>query len=106
MDEQLLTPAAFAQSIKAKYPDYASVPDEELAAKMLEKYPEYRAHVREAADFTTANDPNTLGTFASHVGAQINPVTAVKGLTNAVLHPIDTVKGIGAAQGAVFDKAK
>lgn len=42
----LLTPEAFAQSIKAKYPDYASVPDAELAAKMLEKYPEYRDRVQ------------------------------------------------------------
>jgi hypothetical protein len=45
MANDLLTPAQFAQSIKAKYPDYASVPDDVLAAKMLEKYPEYRDRV-------------------------------------------------------------
>lgn len=46
MSTPLLTPEAFAQSIKAKYPDYASVPDAELASKMLEKYPEYRDQVQ------------------------------------------------------------
>lgn len=49
MPEQLMTPEAFAQSIKAKYPDYAEVPDAELAAKMLEKYPEYRDRVQTSA---------------------------------------------------------
>lgn len=51
-------------------------------------------------------DPNTLGTFASHVGRQINPVNATGALGQAVMHPIDTLQGLGAAQGAVFDKAK
>jgi hypothetical protein len=44
----LLTPEQFAQSIKAKYPDYASVPDAELAQRMLTKYPEYRDRVQTA----------------------------------------------------------
>ena len=35
----------FAAKIKAKYPDYASVPDDELAKKIVEKYPEYRTQV-------------------------------------------------------------
>lgn len=108
----LLTPEAFAQSIKAKYPDYASVPDAELAAKMLEKYPEYRDQVQPVATFkqsdTSPNevDPNTLGTFASHAGAFLNPITAVTGAAHAVLHPIDTAKEIAAAHLAVFNKAK
>lgn len=35
----------FAAKIKAKYPDYASVPDDELARRIVEKYPEYKAQV-------------------------------------------------------------
>lgn len=58
--EQLLTPAEFAQSIKAKYPDYASVPDEELATRMLEKYPEYRDRVK-TPDFKTHNAADEAG---------------------------------------------
>jgi hypothetical protein len=111
MSTPLLTPEAFAQSIKAKYPDYASVPDAELAAKMLEKYPEYRDRVQ-TPDFkqsdTTPNeeDPNTIGTFARHAGAFLNPVTAVTGMAHAVVHPIDTGSAIWQAHKAVFDKGK
>ena len=35
MADPLLTPTEFAQQIKAKYPDYASVPDDVLATKTL-----------------------------------------------------------------------
>lgn len=48
-DDQLLTAEEFAQSIKAKYPDYASVPDAELAAKILAKYPEYQSRIKPTA---------------------------------------------------------
>lgn len=41
MEEELLTPQEFAQSIKAKYPEYADVDDLELADAMILKYPEY-----------------------------------------------------------------
>lgn len=37
--------AQFGQTIKAKYPDYANVPDEELGQRMLAKFPEYQQHV-------------------------------------------------------------
>lgn len=53
-----------------------------------------------------APDPNTVGTFASHVGAQIDPRAAVSSLSQAVQHPIDTLQNIGAAQGGLFEKAK
>lgn len=56
MADPLLTPTEFAQQIKAQYPDYAAVPDAELAAKMLEKYPEYRDRVR-PPDVTATNEP-------------------------------------------------
>ncbi len=52
------------------------------------------------------DDPNTIGTLARHVGAQLNPIAGAQALASAVQHPVDTVKAIGAAQGAVFDKAK
>ena len=35
----------FAAQIKAQYPDYADVPDVDLARAMLAKYPEYHQHV-------------------------------------------------------------
>lgn len=85
-------------------------------------------------DFRTTNakdaagdaevDPNTAGTFLSHLGAQINPLAAVQSVGKALIPeaaaramgatdeqartygPLNTVKQIGAAQGALFDKAK
>jgi hypothetical protein len=114
-EQALMTATDFAQAIKAKYPDYASVPDAELASRMLEKYPEYRDRVQ-SADFASTNakdasgaavvDPNSVGTFASHAWEQINPLNAVRSISSAILHPVNTGKAIGAAQGAVFDKAK
>lgn len=73
MPEQLMTPEAFAQSIKAKYPDYAEVPDAELAAKMLEKYPEYRDRVQTVApkdaEAPIAKPGSGLGLPAAIAGA-------------------------------------
>lgn len=41
-----MTRAEFAASIKAKYPAYAQVPDDELATRMLEKYPVYQSQIK------------------------------------------------------------
>lgn len=49
-----LTTQEFAASIKAKYPAYESIPDADLAAKMLEKYPIYRDRV---VDFKSEAEP-------------------------------------------------
>lgn len=40
-----LSVAEFAQTIKAKYPDYANIPDDALVRKIVAKYPDYQAHV-------------------------------------------------------------
>lgn len=40
-----MTPQQFAQSIKAKYPQYQNVDDVELAQKMVAKYPQYASQV-------------------------------------------------------------
>lgn len=115
----LLTPEAFAQSIKAKYPEYASVPDAELASKMLAKYPEYQDRVQGVPDFkqsdTSPNevDPNTVGTFARHVGQQLNPlplgqmIPFPKEAGGAGWDaPLQALKSIGAAQQVPLDNAK
>ncbi len=120
-DDQLLTPVEFAQTIKAKYPDYATVPDEELAAKMLAKYPEYQARIR-TPDFKTVNEKDDQGNpivdFASHALAAVDPIAAVQAVGKAlpipqalggegvVRGPVNFVKGLGAAQGALYEKAK
>lgn len=40
-----MTTLEFAQRIKSKYPQYASVNDDELAQKMLTKYPQYQSQI-------------------------------------------------------------
>lgn len=53
-----------------------------------------------------AAEPNTVGTLAAHTWQQANPGNLLTAVGQLARHPIDTVKGIGAAQGALFDKAK
>jgi hypothetical protein len=63
-------------------------------------------------DFRVENEPPSpsmweqAGTFAKEVGAQINPITAVRSLGEAIMSPIATTKQIGAAQEAVYRKAQ
>jgi hypothetical protein len=51
-------------------------------------------------------EPNTVGTLARHTWQQANPGNLLTAVGQLAVHPVDTVKGIGAAQGALFDKAK
>lgn len=54
-----MTPQEFSQKIKAKYPQYSSVPDEVLAQKMVEKYPQYKEQVNFGEVKTTVAVNNT-----------------------------------------------
>jgi hypothetical protein len=51
-------------------------------------------------------DPNTVGTVAGHAWQQADPGNLLRAGWQLVRHPIDTVTGIGAAQGALYEKAK
>lgn len=50
-----LSMAAFGQLIKSKYPDYANVPDEQLAAAVIAKHPEYADKVQQPSAQPTAD---------------------------------------------------
>ena len=39
------SPQQFAASIKAKYPQYAEIPDDELVTRILDKHPVYRDQI-------------------------------------------------------------
>lgn len=62
MAEPTLTRAEFAQSIKAKYPVYAALSDEELATKMLATYPQYEAQIKK--------DGASAAPLVEHMGAR------------------------------------
>jgi hypothetical protein len=84
--ESLLTTTEFAQRIKAQYPAYASVPDEDLAQRMLEKYPEYKDRVVQP-DFKTTNEPyrDPRALFAEQVGE------AAKGAIRGAVSTVQTL---------------
>ena len=84
MADPLLTPTEFAQQIKAKYPDYASVPDDVLATKMLEKYPEYKDRVR-IPDFKTTNEPPSPSLWLDppRLGLAMTPNARSRPISNA-----------------------
>jgi hypothetical protein len=88
---ELLTAAEFAARIKAKYPVYASLPDEELVSKMLAKYPEYESSIRPPdfkAEATPAPDERSglLDRFLSITGTaakDLNPVPLIQHVVEA-----------------------
>lgn len=89
-DDQLLTAEEFAQSIKAKYPDYASVPDAELAAKMLAKYPEYQSRIKPSAPMKDA------GKAPSWTDRAVGALPALGATAGGVIGGIGgTVAGMG-----------
>ena len=48
-----MTPEQFGQQIKAKYPDYADMPDADVASKVLQKYPQYQDLVQSVTPNST-----------------------------------------------------
>ena len=55
----------FGQQIKAKYPDYADMPDEDVASRVLQKYPQYQDLVQSA----TPNSPQGTGPHNATISA-------------------------------------
>jgi hypothetical protein len=43
---QQFTPAEFSAKIKAKYPQYNSIPDDQLVSKIVAKYPQYKSQIK------------------------------------------------------------
>jgi hypothetical protein len=85
MPQDQLSNAEFAAKIKAKYPQYKSVPDNELTAKIVAKHPEYKSSLKE---FTAPNTPKKEG-FASALGSDIAGMAkGVVGSFGDALNPV------------------
>ena len=54
------SPQEFAASIKAKYPQYAEIPDDELVTRILDKHPVYRDRISQPAQAAGGIDPAKL----------------------------------------------
>lgn len=65
-----MTPEAFGQKVKAKYPEYANMDDRELAQLVIAKYPEYASQVQAGPE----QKPDFLDK-ASDVAATLFPGT-------------------------------
>lgn len=93
-----------------KYDRAAPKTGEDVTALMT---PHYQTSNEKDAQGNAVVDPNTIGTFASHVGQQLNPVPIGQMIPFPRSAggagwdaPLQTVKHLGAAQGEVFDRMK
>jgi len=92
-----------AQRIKQKYPQYASVPDDQLEAKIVAKYPVYAPMVKQkrtmkdflSADFlgnVVGSGARAVGDIASGVINVVNPDMEKNTIANLAKLGIDTAK--------------
>lgn len=63
-----MSPDEFAEKIKAKYPDYRDVPNDELSKRIVEKHPEYASQVDFSATPTPAARAQEPGLIDRAVG--------------------------------------
>ena len=55
-----MTRAELAALLKSKYPSYASIPDDELVTRIVEKYPTYKSQITEVSALSTPPPPTKL----------------------------------------------
>lgn len=79
-----MTKQQFGQTIKQKYPQYANVPDEQLADRVVQKYPQYQSKIEQ---------PKSIGGFLSNVASSAG--NAIGGIVDTVAHPIRTAQNLG-----------
>lgn len=92
-----MTRAELAALLKAKYPAYASIPDDELVTKIVTKYPAYQAQITEAAPATPP--PPTPANRSGGTG--VTP-TSDTGFVGGFLEtsPINPANLVGMVKGA------
>lgn len=104
--DQPISREEFAQQIKAKYPVYTDVPNDELVDRMLEKYPVYQSRVAPFKSEGKASESPSWERFIEGVWSNINPVAMAKGAFQMARHPLDTGTAMLSAQGDQLKKAR
>ena len=105
-----MTLEQFGQKIKAKYPQYSSLSDTDVANKVIAKYPQYKSSIIQAPPTSNPNalhpEARTAGNYGSEIARGVGRglKNDVVGAYETVRHPIDTVTGL-ATQGRVAAKA-
>lgn len=85
--------AEFAALIKAKYPGYANVPDDELVSKILDKYPQYRSRVEMPAPTLTG------GSYKPTVMDRVKEVAGIEDALPGAVASVYKDYAVGAAKG-------
>lgn len=100
----------FAATIKAKYPDYASVPDDELVRRITYKYPDYLSMVQfddpnaaikaqQAAKYPTAAETGVTDNRSAAAVARDQALQVVYGIPQLVTGPLSAIyEGAGAVK--------
>src|ERR1700678_2599180 len=57
---QQLSPSDFAAKVKAKYPAYASLPDDQLVEKITAKFPQYKSQINFGVTGTKIEDQSSI----------------------------------------------
>lgn len=89
-ETQQFTPQEFAAKVKAKYPDYANVPDDQLVEKITAKYPQYKSQIKTAPAPTDHAVAKEIAATSAKEDAPIS----------GVYRKIGRGLGLGAAAGA------
>lgn len=99
--------AALARQFGAVSSNTSSGTDYAALAKQFGGASDSRRPVS-AEDFTTDTQPqgSVVGRFLSNAGEMLNPITMVKGIGQAVAHPIATGEALVGSQLEQFKKAK
>jgi len=103
-----MSPEAFGQMVKAKYPQYAGIPDAELASKVALKHPEYANRIDwKSAPPTQPNTykpptPSPMGQAIEKYGRKIaDAAPAILGTVGGIAGGLSPVPG-GAIMGAAY----
>lgn len=114
-ENPVVSPQEFAQKVKTKYPEYASVPDMQLVQKVLTKHPEYGSNIKgfasskkgdwkifgqapPAPKTTTDKVAETIGKHSPDIGG------AIGGLAGGLMGGIPGAVG-GAVAGGEFGES-
>src|SRR5271170_1378626 len=113
----VVSPQEFAQKVKTKYPEYASIPDAQLVQKVLTKHPEYGSNIKgfqqnKAGDWrvTAPGTPapkTTTDKVANWIGKESPTIAgALGGIAGGVAGGIPGAVAGAAAGGAAGETLK
>jgi uncharacterized protein YcfJ len=100
-----MSPTQFAAKIKAAYPAYSSIPDEELTQKVIDKHPVYKQVVYQPSQGGVTPTPSKAGKMFDTVAqSAVNAAPGIAGTVGAVAG--GAIAGpIGASAGGAFGSA-